>query len=36
MNKNILFTIVFVFLFLINNLNAKENIMILKLKNGNV
>jgi cyclophilin family peptidyl-prolyl cis-trans isomerase len=36
MNKNILFTIVFMFLFLINNLNAKENIMILKLKNGNV
>ena len=36
MNKNILYIILFLFLSLINNLNAKDNIMILKLKNGNV
>jgi len=35
MLKNFLFTIIF-FLFLINQTNAKENIMILQLKDGNV
>ena len=35
MLKNFLFSIIF-FLFLINQTNAKENIMILKLKDGNV
>ena len=36
MNKKILFTFLFISLFIINNLNAKENIVILKLKNGDV
>ena len=36
MNKKILPTFIFIFIIIINNLNAKENIMILKLKNGNV
>ena len=35
MLKNFLFSIIF-FLFLINQTNAKENIMILQLKDGNV
>ncbi len=35
MPKNFLFSIIF-FLFLINQTNAKENIMILQLKDGNV
>ena len=35
MFKNFLFSIIF-FLFLINQTNAKENIMILQLKDGNV
>ena len=35
MHKNFLFSIIF-FLFLINQTNAKENIMILQLKDGNV
>ena len=36
MNKFLINLIIFFFLIFLNNLNAKENIMILKLKDGNV